>query len=154
MDKPGWVTDENIDIALYDTIANAGKASLWLIKALLKGDVGDSTAGRWSVVMSCDGVSVATDGTDLWGATFDTPIVINVTDAVGLGMVLLEVDFAPFGSKAPERIAVGDGFSPPYAASSRVAIAGGYQYTVRRAGGWPAAPRFNVWATDRAGNEV
>lgn len=86
--------------------------------------------------------------------SIDTPIVINVTDAVGLGMVLLEVDFAPFGSKAPERIAVGDGFSPPYAASSRVAIAGGYQYTVRRAGGWPAAPRFNVWATDRAGNEV
>lgn len=82
MDKPGWVTDENIDIALYDTIANAGKASLWLIKALLKGDVGDSTAGRWSVVMSCDGVSVATDGTDLWGATFDPTKLVFATSEV------------------------------------------------------------------------
>lgn len=79
----------------------------------------------------------------------DEAFVIDVTDDIGLGLVVLTVETG----SAHEVVWLRDAFSTAYSAlSTRTAIAGGYRFSVRRIGGWTAAPIFHVEAIDNAGN--
>lgn len=61
-------------------------------------------------------------------------IVLEVTDADGFAALLV---LAEYGTGAYEVVHDGDAFAQVYAAqSTRVSIAGGYRYTLKRAGGW------------------
>lgn len=53
-----------------------------------------------------------------------------------------------FGNSSDELAFDSVGFPEPYAASSRVAISGGYQYTIRRNGHWSAPPVVSVRGLD------
>lgn len=89
------------------------------------------------------------------GSTIEqgTPIAIDVTDNVALRRSFLVVRFAALGIE--EVAHQGDRFAPNYAgASSRVAIPGGFRFTLMRAGGWPASPIVDVYAIDTAGSEA
>lgn len=77
----------------------------------------------------------------------------DVTSTTGLLRILVCVD--PFNSaRAPELAHDGDSFQNLYEGSTRTAIAGGFRYVLRRAGGWYAAPRPLVFAVDLAGKEL
>jgi len=107
------------------------------------------------------------------GADPDTsaPVVSNVTPASGtpvdendpLGFDVTDDSnvfrqtllHARYPSKSTwEVIHDGIAFAPVFAAgSTRVSIAGGFRYSLRRAGGWPGDPTIYPVAIDRAGNE-
>lgn len=57
-------------------------------------------------------------------------------------------------SGVQEVIHDGDNFAPYYAHSSRVAIAGGFRFTVSRTTGWPSAPRIRIFPLDASGNQA
>ncbi len=80
-----------------------------------------------------------------------TPIVLKVEDDVGLAHIGIDVTFP---SGISEAIYDGIRFKPAYdGGSTIVAIAGGFQFTLRRAfGGWPATLAINIEAIDTAGN--
>jgi len=78
------------------------------------------------------------------------PIAFTVTDNGDLRRVMVIVSYA---SGAVDVAHDGDAFRGLYF-GSRVAVAGGWRYTVARGGGWPAAPTFEVRAIDTAGNET
>lgn len=81
------------------------------------------------------------------------PITFNVTDNDGLGSAIVVARFNARGIE--EIVHQGERFGPAYAAqSTRVAIVGGFRYTVRRSGGWPESPAIDVYATDIAGAGV
>jgi len=74
-------------------------------------------------------------------------------DEADFARIFVEVSF-PDSTGITEVIHDGDGFQGLYsAASSRVIITGGFRYTVRRSGGWPGTPQFQVFAIDHAGNQ-
>jgi hypothetical protein len=81
-----------------------------------------------------------------------TPIVFTVTDNLD-ELLNVSVDVT-FPDGVSEMIFDGDTFSPLYAGvSTRIVIANGFQFTIRRKrGGWPATPTFNVEAIDADGN--
>ena len=81
-------------------------------------------------------------------------ISFDVTDDSGAFHCLFVV--ARFNSTGDRDVVhVGVSFSPKYVAtSSRAAITDGFRYTVRKAGGWPASPTFEVFAVDAGGNEA
>lgn len=89
--------------------------------------------------------------------TTTTPLAFDVTDDSGaFRRVLLAVAFTT-GSLAgvTELVHDGDAFVGHYSVGcSRTPIAGGFRYTILRAGGWPASPTLRVFAFDRSGNEV
>ena len=86
--------------------------------------------------------------------TKTTSIAFDVTDESGAFRRIFVVAFFP-DTGVSEVIHDGDGFRGFYSATSaRQGIAGGFRYTVLRAGGWPAAPTIQTFATDLAGNEV
>lgn len=83
----------------------------------------------------------------------DTPIVFDVTEesVEGFCDIFVWANFAADGSD--EVVHTGDAYTARYIGlSSRTAITDGFRYTVRRAGGWPSAPRIQTKAIDRAGN--
>lgn len=84
------------------------------------------------------------------------PVVVDVTDNLNaLGLVMLGL--VQTGSDVVELVHDGTSFMPRYSAlSTRVAIANGYRYSLRRAGGWAAgaALTFKVWAVDTDGNQA
>ena len=82
------------------------------------------------------------------------PISFDVTDPDS--SVVYAFVFATFSRDgkalgAPELIWDGDGFSAAYSLSSRVAIANGYRYTVRRNRGWHANFEINARGIDNSG---
>lgn len=83
----------------------------------------------------------------------DSTISFDVTDNSGLRKVLIAVSF---NNVIGVEVAYdGTIFRPPYASgSSRTTISGGSRYAIKRDGGWPAAPTFEVFAIDTAGNEA
>lgn len=82
----------------------------------------------------------------------DTAVVIDVTDNVALGRVLVVAQLESLGVE--ELVHNGDRFAAAFSgSSSRVAIAGGWRYTVRRGGGWAAPPTLTVYAVDATGTE-
>jgi hypothetical protein len=81
----------------------------------------------------------------------NTPVVFEVTDETALRRV------AVFVVHSNQTLVVhdGDGFRGEFANySSRVAIPGGWRYSVRRNGGWLSAIRFEIIAIDTSGNEA
>jgi hypothetical protein len=77
------------------------------------------------------------------------PIVVDVTDDAGVSLVVLTVE----QGSAHEVVWLRDAFATSYATGSlRTAIANGYRYTIRRAGGWIASPVFHAEAVDGGGN--
>lgn len=82
----------------------------------------------------------------------DTAIVVEVTDNVALGRVLLVAQLESLGVE--ELVHNGDRFAAAFSgSSSRVAVAGGWRYTVKRGGGWAAPPTLTVYAVDSTGTE-
>lgn len=79
-----------------------------------------------------------------------TPLVIDVTDDLGLRRVIIAARF-PDGTA--ELVHDGDAFSTRYASSGRSTISGGFRYTLRRTGGWFASPTISVFPVDTSGNE-
>lgn len=79
-----------------------------------------------------------------------TPLVIDVTDDLGLRRVIVAARF-PDGTA--ELVHDGDLFSTRYASSSKTAISGGFRFTLRRQGGWFASPTIQVFPFDTSGNE-
>lgn len=79
-----------------------------------------------------------------------TPLVIDVTDDLGLRRVIIAARF-PDGTA--ELVHDGDLFSTRYASSSKTAISGGFRFTLRRQGGWFASPTIQVFPFDTSGNE-
>ena len=79
----------------------------------------------------------------------DTPIVVDVTDDAGLSMVVLTCEIPAGGPH--EVVWLRTAFSGYYSGSTVAVIAGGYRYTIRRHGGWPASPRFHAEAVDTSG---
>lgn len=86
-----WFTDPNIVIADFSTAELANKAILWAIKAILVGNIGTKTEGRWTVHGSSDGVTAGMDGTDRWGAAFDgTKLVFSGTAGAARSWIVLK----------------------------------------------------------------
>jgi hypothetical protein len=84
----------------------------------------------------------------------DTPISFNVTDVDSFSAIIPMIILNPYGTPEPVSRGVADGdfaFEALYSRSTRIAITNGYRYTIRRRGGWPAAPRLQIWATDLSG---
>lgn len=78
------------------------------------------------------------------------PVKLQVTDVGGLRRVKLYV------TMGDEQYVVhnGYGFRTKYATGSTITtIANGFEYVLLRSGGWLAAPSFEVYAIDTAGNE-
>ena len=83
----------------------------------------------------------------------ETAVVIEVTDNVGLRRALIAAVFDTLGTE--ELVHNGDRFAPAYSArSTRLAIAGGWRYTLQRNGGWPSSPALQVYAIDTSGAEA
>lgn len=81
------------------------------------------------------------------------PIVLDVTDDVGLLRVLLLAAYNFLD--APELVHDGTIFTSAYSINSRRdAIPLGWRYTLLRKSGWPADPTFTVYAMDQTGNEA
>lgn len=78
----------------------------------------------------------------------------DVTDDSGLfRRITVSVSYA--NGRPDEVVYDRRGFRPYYSAgSSVVSIEGGLRFSVRRAGGWPAAPHLYVDPIDMSGNEV
>jgi hypothetical protein len=77
------------------------------------------------------------------------PVTFEVTD---LNLLRAEI----FVSIAGDVFVVHDGvkFRGNFTQSSRSPIPNGFRFVVRRAGGWYAAPTFEVHAVDTGGNEA
>lgn len=83
-----------------------------------------------------------------------TPLVFDVTDNGAFRRIAVRLKFT---GQNWEFVHDGDAFSPGYQANStRVAISGGFRYSVRKDGGWPVGqvPRLTVYAIDTGGNEA
>lgn len=77
-------------------------------------------------------------------------IQFDVTDDVGFARVMVVVTQGTI----LEVVHDGDSFAPTFAGSFRVAIPGGWRYSVRKTGGWAASPTFKVHAIDSSGNQA
>lgn len=76
-------------------------------------------------------------------------VIVEVVDFDGLQALVVTAEFA---SGAYEVVHDGDNFADRYAAgSTRVTIAGGYRFTVRRGGGWFDDVTIHVLAVDPRG---
>lgn len=84
--------------------------------------------------------------------TRSTPLSFDVTDESAFRRIVVAASFGT--SNAAELIHDGSIFRDPYAGgSSRVAIAGGFRYSISRIGGWPDWPTFDIYPIDIKGNE-
>lgn len=80
------------------------------------------------------------------------PIRLRVTDDTGLRNVILYLRFS--GQQASEVVHDGCCFLAPYTQGSRrTVIAGGFEFSLMRQGGWPGNPSLSVRAFDTGGNE-
>lgn len=80
-----------------------------------------------------------------------TRISFSVRDNRALGSVVVVARYDAIARA--DLVHDGRGWGPGYI-GQREGIPGGYRYTLRCAGGWPAAPRILIYATDEAGNQV
>lgn len=82
------------------------------------------------------------------------PIVLDVTDNASLGLHGILVEYPDIAGLYEVGF---DGVYPVTRGAylvSRVAITGGFRYTILRRGGWPSRPRLRVFATDGGIGEV
>lgn len=85
---------------------------------------------------------------------FATPLVVNVTDNLSsFRRIVVVVQFP--GLRITELAYDGEAFTTAYEGTSAVvAIANGFQFTLRRNAAWPDSPTVRVYAIDTAGNEA
>jgi len=82
-----------------------------------------------------------------------TEVVLEVTDNTGLRRVLLAARFPSNGLE--ELVHTGDRFTARFAqGSTRLAISGGWRYSLKRAGGWDRNLELDVYAIDTSGTEA
>lgn len=79
-------------------------------------------------------------------------VVLDVVDAEALRRVVISVEYPDL--RVEEVVWAGSSFVVAYEASTRATIPGGHRYSLRRVGGWRAAPRFRIHALDTSGNEA
>jgi hypothetical protein len=85
------------------------------------------------------------------GTVDPAALVVDVTD-VELGSVVITAKY-PLAKK--HEVVFDDAFDEQYSGSSRVAITGGYRFTIVRNGGWlPGEVDLRVRAFDTDGNET
>ena len=86
-----------------------------------------------------------------------TPIVMDVTDSDGsFTRILVVVTLAP-SPNAGQALLVhdGDGFLPGFRNfSSRITIANGFRYSIRKDLGWTTSIAVDIFAFDDTGNEA
>lgn len=92
-----WKSNGDFVIPSVATALIACKATLWSLKAMIKGDaVGPSNGhtgaiaagSRWTHHQSCDGASVSSV-TDLWGTSFDETKIIRGTGGAARSWIVL-----------------------------------------------------------------
>lgn len=84
-----------------------------------------------------------------------TPIVFDAFDSTnGMRLVFVYVIFPDDVGRPPEVVHDGTAFAPLYSgpSNSRVAISGGYEFTILRNGGWPRTPRLVIIPVNTQGN--
>lgn len=80
------------------------------------------------------------------------PWIVDVTDDQALAIVLISVTLRDLGTP-PEVAFDGVAFTSQYSpGSTKVAISGGFRFTLHRADGWISSPSFSVLAVDTGGN--
>lgn len=79
--------------------ANTAKAMLWLLKAMLTGQVTGPTVGsngappvsaRWTLLGSSDGVAAAMDAVDRWGSSYDVTKLVRGFGGAARSWVVLK----------------------------------------------------------------
>lgn len=90
-----WYIDANVKVNTFggdtSTALNINKATLWSIKAFLKGEIGTNTQGLWTCVGSSDGVTFsATDNVDRWGFPFDPAKLVSASGATNHSWIILK----------------------------------------------------------------
>jgi hypothetical protein len=79
----------------------------------------------------------------------------DVTSTTGLLRIIVCIGWPVETERAPELAHDGNAFQALYIeGSTRTAVAGGFRYVLRRAGGWYAAPAPLIFAVDSAGQEL
>lgn len=123
-----------------------------------RGNVGSSSSGGSDVVAPSVSVVSPAEGSDIEA---DTPLVVDVTDAVDLASTPLYATFpgAPSSEMVYQgAVSVGGtptnaGFLRPYATNSTaVDVSGGLRLSIRRDGGWPGAVSLTFLPVDSGGN--
>lgn len=139
-DGDGWTDDYTLHVSATSTLGLTSTASsAYTLTDAPEPVVPDTTAPTVGLVSPADGAEI----------TRTTPIVVDVTDAGGLATVFLWAEY-PDGE---EEVVYRDGaFSQRFRTSTRAGIADGGRYTLRRSGGWPAAPTIHVGPVDSSGN--
>lgn len=109
------------------------------------------TSGAPSVMMPTPAPGATIQPNDLISFQI-TDIISDPFASAGFRRILVTAHFPKTG--LVEVIHNGDGFTGFYSAgSSRTPITNGYQYSIRRSGGWPDGPQFTIYAIDNEGNE-
>jgi hypothetical protein len=94
-----WYTEANRLNDDSTTASLSGKSLLWMIKALLTGDVSGANQGhtgarpvgsRWTVYASSDSVTAAIDSTDRWGTTFNASLMVRASAGSPRSMMVLQ----------------------------------------------------------------
>lgn len=64
---------------------HTGMQYLWILKNMLRGELGTAVSGLWNVYYSCDGTTAGTagDGVDRWGTTYTLPGINDSANAPG-----------------------------------------------------------------------
>ena len=143
-----------------ETDNDAGALGITLLGA--QGDQGSPSAGIDSTLLSEIGFGGVLDQTPPTVGNFspangttitDTdPIFFDVTDNSG---EFRRVIVAVTQGDQTELAHDGDAFLAPYSdLSTRINIADGFRYTLRRSGGWSASATVRVFAVDLSGNEA
>lgn len=86
-----------------------------------------------------------------------TPIIVRVTDAVGIRRSSIHVTYPERSYLPEETVHNGDAFSSTLFGGSVVDVlipGKDYRYTIVRTGGWPDAPLMTVRTIDTSGNEI
>lgn len=127
-DAPGWTTDYTLYALAQGTLGTtAQSSSAYTLTDPPPPPVPDTTPPTVTLISPPAGSQILPAA----------PIVIEVTDATGLSAV---VAWAEYGGVTFPAEVIHDGVDFKYAfgTSTRIAIAGGYRYTVRRRAGWPS----------------
>lgn len=151
---PTLVSGETYDYAI--TPSSEWDEASFTIHALAEGD--DYSEEATKAFTTSPGVSPG-DAVDPVVTVISTspikrydPWIVDVTDDQALAIVLISVTLRDLGTP-PEVAFDGVAFTSQYSpGSTKVAISGGFRFTLHRADGWISSPSFSVLAVDTGGN--
>jgi hypothetical protein len=138
-DTPGWEDDYTLRVLAID--ANGASATTSSAYTITDPPTpADASAPTVTLISPTDGSRI--------GRYRD--LVLTVTDA-SVFTAFLWITYP--GTTPDDLVYTGEAFGKAFAESSTVEeIEGGYQYTLRRAGGWPGNPTVYVKPIDASGN--